>query len=205
MRRKRFAVLVATLVVVASALYGSGLMGASAEAGGDEQSFRWLAGTGMTELGFLCNLGGPPCPVAAMASSGETIEISGEGTLSIDAEDGDPEDVTGGGSFRRIDVGGAVIGTGTWTAEELISFASFGPSAGFPPTWEAGNALIEVELVSDVGGMEFDAVLRVGCILDPTDPDLPAGAIEGVRLDVEDLLNFDQDLERSTLFIRLAG
>ncbi len=172
----------------------------------DEQSYRWLAGTGMTEFGFLCNLGDPPCPDAAMASTGETIEISGEGTLSIDAEDGDPEDVTGGGSFRHIDAGGGVIATGTWTAKELISFASFGPSAApFPPTWEAGNALIEVELVSDVGGMEFDAVLRVGCILDPTDPDLPAGAIEGVRLDVEDFLNFDQDLERSTLFIRLAG
>lgn len=232
MRRKRFAVLLATLVVVAIALYGSGIMGTPAEAGGDEQSFRWLAGAGMFEGGFLCG-GAPPCPGEATTGAGHpavhsaTIEVTGEGTLSVevDGDDFDPEDVAGGGSFRIVhsnpDPDLVVTRVGTWTAKELVSFRSFGASPCVTgntlaecedpdnlgtffvfdfPTAHAGLAVIEVEGVVDGTGAEFDAILTVGCVL----PGVPGAGLEGIRFEVLGGLNFDVDAERSTLFIDLG-
>lgn len=222
MRGKRFLVLVAALVVVASALYGSGVMGTSAEAG-DEQSFRWLAGAGMFDGGFLC--GGPPgCPDVATTTAGEhaaahsaTIELTGEGTLVVKDLKGElkPQkgrrSVTGGGSFR-IDHAG-VIRVGTWTAKRLVSFEDFGISpcvvgtepgcdgAVFDfPTAHAGLAVIEVEGVVDVTGAKFDAILTVGCQL----PAVPDAGLEGIQLDVLGGLNFNDSAVRSTLFIDLG-
>ena len=225
MRRKRLVVLVATLIVVASALSWSGMIGASAEADGGEQSFRWLAGAGMFEAGFLCGGGGPPCPGGATSHSatghGATIEVTGEGMLSVEGDDEDfePEDVSGGGSFRIVH--GDIVRVGTWTAKELVSFVSFGASpcvigdeegcAGnaFPfPTAHAGLAVIEVEGVVDGTGRKFDAILTVGCVL----PGVPDAGLEGIRFEVLGGLNFSEEppllnatAERSTLFIDLGG
>ena len=206
MRMKRFAILVAVLVVAASALYGSGVMGTSAEADdSDERSYRWLAAAGMTEFGLLCDLP-TPCPDVASSTARDAIEITGEGTLTVevDGEDFDPEDATGGGSFRHVDTGGEVLGTGTWTVKKLISFEEYGAAGCCPPTWRQGDALFEVELVSDAGGMKFDGILRVGCKLPGGGP-TPAGAIEGAEISVDTVGDFVAIPEdRSTLFILLG-
>ena len=136
----------------------SGATGASVEADSRDQGYRWLAASGMTEFGLLCALGPPPCPDAAEASSGETMEITREGTLVVKYKDGDlkpkkgKKSATGGGSFRHLAADGSVIGTGTWTVKKLISFDDYGPDLGCcPERWGAGNALFEVKLVSDTG------------------------------------------------------
>ena len=137
-----------------------------------------------------------PCPDAAVASTGvigDTIQLTGEGTFVVKGKKGElkpkkgKRSVTGGGSFHHIDsASGDIIGAGTWTATKFISFETFGPSsvAALPSTWEAGIAVIEVELMSDVGVIKFDAVLKVGCILPGVDFPDGAGEFEGIRIDV---------------------
>ena len=169
--------------------------GASAVADAGQVTYRYLVGTGFTERGPVCDLG-VPCPDEAVASNGDTIDMSGEGTLRL------PATVSGGGSFLQKDADGNVLQVGTWTAKKLLSFESLGPGTGTPPTWEGGDARIQVRLVADQGGMQADAILEVGCVL----PGNPPVNIEGVRLTVVDGLDFNQAVEpRATLFINLGA
>jgi len=177
--------------VLLAALIMTGVMGASADSG--HREYRFLVGAGDTGFGLLCDFG-LPCPDVAVASNGDTIEISGEGTLSIH-----PKSVTGAGTFTHNFAGGGSA-TGTWTATELLSFKSYGPSPATPPTFEAGLAKIRVHLVADEGGMEADAILSVGCIL--PEVKVPGGLFEGARLNIQGLLNFNKDQLGATLFIR---
>jgi len=205
MRRKRFAVLVAALVVVASALYGLGVMGASAEANdSDGQEFRWLAGAGDIFPGVpLCVAANPPCPDEAAAANGHIIDITGEGTLSI--EDGEPEDVDGGGSYviDELAADGSLV-IGTWEAEQLLMFDSYGPALLLPPALNAGRALILIRLA---GGIEADGILEIGCRLAP--PGEPGGGIpgtiEGIRLLISGGQNFNVPTDpTATLFIDIT-
>ena len=220
MRTKRFAVLVAVLVVAASAIYGSGVMGTSAEADdSDEQRYRWLAGTGMTDFGDVC--GAPGCPDEATTGADHeghpgTIELVGEGMLSVEAEDGedfDPKGVTGGGSFRIVHAGHADK-VGTWTAKRLVSFVDFGaspcvvgdePGCDFEfnfPTARSGLAVIRVKAVVDGTGEKFDAILQVGCQLPGTGVVNPE--FEGIKFEVRGGLNFTESATKSTLFVHLG-
>jgi hypothetical protein len=192
-----------TLAGLVFAVAVTGAMSARAEDNDTNIVFRYLVGSGFTELGQVCNLG-VPCPPAAMASNGHTIEMSGEGKLSILRENGKPRSITGGGSFIHRDAVGQVLNVGTWTAEKLLRFDPFGPGVGTPPTWEAGNANLRVRLVTDSEAMEADAVLEVGCHL-PGNSGAP-GTIEGVRLNVRGVLDFNQAIQpRATLFINLGA
>ncbi len=78
---------------------------------------------------FLASLNPAFAPAKAMAANGEVIELSATGTLSVF-----PKAVTGGGTFTHKDANGNVIGSGTWTATELLSFQNYGasPVPGFP-------------------------------------------------------------------------
>ena len=211
-RRTKLAITVmAVLLIGVISVLGMGVMDSSAEAGSKDQSYRWLAATGMTEFGPLCTFP-TPCPDAAKTSSGETMEITGEGTLRLnDKKRGRKKgrkSATGGGSYRHLDKDGAVIDIGTWTVKRLIRFEDSGPdltSGCCPERWRAGDALFKVELVSDDTGMKTDGVLRLGCQLPENKP---AGSIEGIRIDIPGVGNFDMapdpDPMRSTLFIRLG-
>ncbi len=167
-----------------------------ANAGSETLNYRWLAGAGAVDFGpgTVCDLG-TPCPDVATASNGDTIEITGEGTLSVH-----PKSVTGSGSFtHNFAEGGSV--SGTWTALKLLSFKSYGSSpaaVGLPPTWEAGKAIIRVQLF--IGGNPVaTGTLTVGCIL--PEVEVPGGAFEGSTLNVRGGPNFNKNLERATLFI----
>src|SRR2546425_6726438 len=181
-----------TLAALVFALAVAAAMSASADDNDTNIVFRYLVGSGFTELGQVCNLG-VPCPPAAMASNGHTIEMSGEGKLSILRDNGNPSSVTGGGSFIHKDATGRVVSVGTWTAKKLLRFNPFGPGVGTPPTWEAGTAKLRVRLETDSGAMEADAVLEVGCHL-PGNSGAP-GTIEGVRLNVRGALDFNQAIQ----------
>ncbi|MGH7700418.1 MAG: hypothetical protein ACREMJ_07885, partial [Gemmatimonadales bacterium] len=101
---------------------------------------------------FLAGLG-VPTPNIATASNGDRVELSGTGTLATH-----PKSVTGAGTFTHKNAAGDVVGSGTWTATELLSFRSYGPSPvpGFPPDFEAGVAEIKVHLSPAAGGTGFD-------------------------------------------------
>jgi len=186
--------LLVALVLACSVTGAIDVRGASAADGPGHTTFRYLVGAGFTELGQVCDLG-IPCPDEAMASNGDTIEISGEGTLRL------PLSVSGGGSFLQKDSAGNVLQVGTWIAKKLLSFESLGPGIGTPSTWEGGRALIRIRLVADEGGKEANAILEVGCEL----PGNPPGIIEGVTLKVVEGLDFNQAVEpRATLFINLG-
>lgn len=152
-------------------------------------TFQYLLGTGI-----LCGLGPTACPDKAMASfNGDIIEIAGEGVLTIH-----PKTVTGGGTFVHKDSAGNIIASGNWTAEELLSFNLYpGTDPNLPPTFRGGTANIKVRLWPSGGGPSLGAILKVECTIGNT----PGGAIEGIRLTVQDGLNFNQEVSGFTVFI----
>jgi hypothetical protein len=131
-----------------------------------------------------------------MASNGDVVELSGTGTLSVF-----PKAVTGGGTFTHKDASGNVVGSGTWTATELLSFQNYGasPVTGFPPTFRSGNALIRVHITAGGGTVQLDGTLRITCTLPQTG--VPGGFEEGVRLAVDEVINFNHEAGGATLFI----
>lgn len=217
------------LASVFLASFALGIAGAGtayADNGGDTGEFRWLASAGMHIGGFLCN-GPPPCPDAALESDGgdgHLMEIVGEGRLSI--RKGKRRKISGGGSYRQTDMMGmlAGLGVGTWTAEKLKSFESFGPSTAtdFPESFEQGQAIIEIRMVSE-SGKKAKATLTLGCLLPEPFMKAPDFVIEGIRLSVKGKGGQDFDMapplapfpahapnpdgtsttDRATLFIRL--
>ena len=198
--------------VLATALTATlGLTSASAHS--DSGEFRWLASAGMHDFGLLCP-GPTPCPDAAMASNGHTIEIVGEGTLRIKDDKHKKKGhghkhkgkVSGNGSYRHTDSAGMVVDVGTWTAKKLMDFESFGPSTMLPSHWLQGLALIRIHMVSQFGDMEAIAELELGCRLPDAETLLsPDTVIEGIRLKVKGGLNFDMALDpRATLFLQIS-
>ena len=137
-------------------------------------------------------------PDKTVASNGDMIAIHGEGTLSIHSKS-----VTGHGEFEHTNAAGTLLASGTWDALALNSFKSFGPSAdpGFPPNFEAGLAVLQIHLSPDGGGAGFDAILQITCVLPGAKA--PAGYEEGVRVVVQDVINFNKQVFGQTLFIRL--
>ena len=151
-------------------------------------TFQFLIGTGP-----LCSQPVPnPCPDVARADNGDTVAITGQGTLSFQ-----PSSVTGSGTFVHKAPDGTVKAMGTWTAVMLMSFKSFGNSAPLPANFVGGQALILVELL--VGGtIVHTAVLTVIC--DVGTP--PTGLMEGIRLAVQDTpFNFNKQVSGITVFI----
>ena len=138
----------------------------------------------------LCDIA--PCPDVATASNGDTVTISGSGTLTIH-----PDSVTGSGTFVHKDSAGNVKASGTWTALSLMSFVSFGSGSaqGLPSDLEGGKAVILVHLSAGP-----NAVFTVVCALGSP----PSGFAEGIRLNVQDIINFNKQVSGVTLLIRTA-
>jgi hypothetical protein len=75
---------------------------------------------------FLCDPSdSTTCPAVARAANGETIEISGAGTLGTANKS-----VTAAGAFTVKSPNGYVVTTGVWTATGLVSFESYGIAPG---------------------------------------------------------------------------
>ena len=169
-------------LVVALVLAGSisGIVAAHADSG--SQSFLYFAGAGP-----VCALGPGACPDVARADNGDTVEIAGSGTLSIHAKT-----VSGVGTFVHRAQDGTLRGEGTWTATDLLSFNSYGTQPDLPPNLFGGLARIRVHLSAG-----FDAVLEIDCEIGKA----PGGHAEGVRLAVDNGLNFNQKMSGFTVFV----
>ena len=176
---KKLSALVGAFVLVLSLAIG---MSAYADSGA--RTYTYLLGTS-----FLCGLDPSACPDIARAPNGDTVTITGAGTFSIH-----PKSVTGGGGFVHKNAAGAVLVSGTWTATQLLAFHSFGNQPDLPPELEGGHALIRVHLSPG-----FDAILQVDCAIGK----VPPGHGEGVRLAVQNVLNFNEKVSGFTVFIRM--
>ena len=178
---------VSFLATFAMALLLSGATGAWADSGSAARVY-------LLGVDPLCGLDPSACPAVAMAANGDTIELTGSGTLSIH-----PKSVSGGGTFTHKDSSGAVLGSGTWTATQLLAFKSYvvDPALGLPENFDAGYTRMRVHLTPTSGGPGFDAILEVDCEFNLN----PPGHAEGVRLAVQGGLNFNKKVSGFTLFI----
>jgi len=141
----------------------------------------------------LCGLALNACPDVAMAPNGDTLAIAGSGTLSIG-----PKTATGGGTFTHKTAAGVVFATGRWTATGLAGFHSFGSAAaqGLPPNLFGGLAILNVHIVT-ASRLEADGLLTITCTLGDH---IPSGATEGIRLNVQDIINFNKEVSGFTVF-----
>ncbi len=145
----------------------------------------------------------------AMAANGHTMYVtsdnvepffSGEeggadgNTLSVH-----PKSVKGTGVFSHYDENDGLVAEGTWTATKLLSFKNYGPAED--PTFpfadgRAGFANIRITLYPVVGEA-FDATLQIRCLLPGNDSTPPKWA-EGIRITVQDGLNFNKTFQLPT-------
>lgn len=134
------------------------------------------------------------CPAVAMADNGDTVWLDGVGTFNPASKE-----ATGGGSFTHKNAAGDVVGMGTWMAVRVLGFKSYGtlefPGVG---TIEGGLVLLRVHLVGAGGAVQLDAILQIDCLVGNP----PAGAIEGIRLSLQDVdLNFNKEVQGLTVYI----
>jgi hypothetical protein len=144
----------------------------------------------------LCGLAPNACPDVAMAPNGDTLTISGSGILSIG-----PKTATGGGTFTHKTAAGAVFATGRWTATGLAGLHSYGSAAAqaLPPNLFGGLAILKVHIIT-ASGFEADGLLTITCTLGDQ---VPSSATEGVRLNVQDIINFNKEVSGFTVFVLL--
>lgn len=115
------------------------------------------------------------------------------------------------GEFIHTDAVGTVVGEGTWTATELLSFDSYGcgvvtfpdPDVALPPDFCGGVLKLRVLLTPAGTNLAIDAILTVFCIVGPNPPnshdDPPE---EGVSLVVPGAINFNQTNGGMNVFVR---
>jgi hypothetical protein len=181
------------LVTTLSLLLFSGMTSAAATSGSG--MFQWNAGGGA-----ICDLGGV-CPNVAMASNGDTVTVRADG--QFDSASGN---ASGGGTFQHRNSAGALIGSGTIAVNRLIAFSFYGcASPPFPSNICGGRAALAVQLSGHPAGdpsatLEAEGILLVDCLFGTP----PAGAKEGIRLNVKDLINFNKSVSGDTLFIKTS-
>ena len=131
------------------------------------------------------------------ASNGDRIRLSGAGPLGIH-----PKSASGGGTFTHTNAQGTVIGSGAWSVTELLSFQSYGASPLRPPTFNGGKAQLRVQLTPTGTAVVLEGIMDIECRLPGLD--VPGGIIEGVRLVVPGVANFNTPISGSTLFIKTS-
>jgi hypothetical protein len=173
--------------------------------------------------GFLCDPNdSTACPAVAKADSGETVEITGAGTLGLANKS-----VTAAGAFTEKSPDGYFVTTGVWIATQLVSFESYGldpgallrdypqfrrlglfvmagpkmpgPMAGLMagPIAAGGAATIRIRLIPDAGS-PTDAILRVNCAKGKVAENEQT---DGVRLDITGGPASDEQVSGRTVFL----
>jgi hypothetical protein len=140
-----------------------------------------------------------------VAPNGDHVHVVGGGTFSVH-----PKWVDASGTFTHLDPDGNVLGAGTWTATQLISFDFYGcrfvPALGLDLGDDSlcGGAL-KLRVVLDTPLGEFPAILTIFCVIglkapashNVIDPE------EGVTLNVPGVINFNHTAGGDNVFIRL--
>lgn len=141
------------------------------------------AGTGLTQTG-----------ARAQADNMDFARISGRGRFNSSTGK-----AAGGGVFAHTNASGVLVGFGRWTATGVQDFEPFGCGAAadgtaLPPDFCGGVLTLDVRLTGinvTTGAGSFDGVLTVTCLIGDAPEDIPAGAEEGITLDIPGAINFD--------------
>jgi hypothetical protein len=170
--------------VLALAAWSLGTGGAVASS----SSFGFHVGDALLQsLGF-------PAGDRAIADNGDTVKVIGTGSF-----DTSTKSATGGGTFEHRAPNGTLRGKGTWTATRLLTFQDYGCGLNGNPNLCGGRAALAVHLVA--GTVAADGILEVNCQIGSP----PPGTLEGIRLNVFDLINFNKTIPDSGATVFIAG
>jgi len=185
--RKKLLGLFTSLVLLASAVAPTVALGHASNA-----AYEWHVGDALLQsFGF-------PAGNQAIAPNGDVVTIEGTGTFSADGKW-----ATGGGTFsHHVAATGATI-TGTFTTDKVISFQFYGcGSEGLPPNFCGGLLKLGITATPDAApSIHLAAALTINC---EVGPDVPASVVEGVRVNVYDVINFNKSVEESGANIYIA-
>ena len=172
--------LAAALVLAISAMGA-----ATASAHTSRATYDWHVGDALLQsIGF-------PVGNQAMAPNGDVFTIVGTGSFSADGKW-----ATGGGTFSHHVAATDATHTGTFTADRVISFSSYGCGGeGLPANFCGGQLKLAITATPDAApSVHRAAALTITCVLGP---DVPASAVEGVRVNVYDVINFNKPVVES--------
>jgi hypothetical protein len=160
--------------------------------------------TGTVEFGTLESV--------ARASNGDTIEVSGSGSFSLQPKSASGDAPAIEAAFGKVprtfthrDADGNVLAEGTWEPTQVLSYRSFGSATaeqnaelGLPPRSEGGKMLIKVALNVD-GVHVHDGILTIVCELGQP----PKNSVEETLLLVQETqFNFNEPVSGDNIFIR---
>jgi hypothetical protein len=133
-------------------------------------------------------------PNFGTAANGDMVTITGHADFSVN-----PNSAEGSGTFTHTASNGSVVGSGTWTATDLLDYQSYGcgivhfPEGDviLPPNFCGGKVKLRVTLTTPLG--QLPATMTVICIIGPNPPDSAFGnkRSEGAMLDVPGVINFN--------------
>ena len=145
-------------------------------------------------------------PNVSQASNGDRVAITGGGVFSVHSKS-----VTASGTFTHTNSQGTVLATGTWTADQLLSFEFYGcgvvPALGvtLPPNFCGGALKLSVILSPSGTSLAVPGDLTIFCIIGPQSPpphDTPDG--EGIHLVVPGVANFNEIVSGMNVYIRTS-
>jgi hypothetical protein len=158
------------------------------------------AHAGSTEGTFLLVM---EVPNFGRAPNGDRVEVIGDGSFSVH-----PKSVTASGEFTHLDPAGNVLGSGTWTATELLSFNFYGcrfiPAEGVDLGDDnlCGGA-VKMRVVLDTPTGSFPGIMTVFCIVGPKAPTSHNDmSEEGVALAVPGVINFNHADGGENIWVR---
>jgi hypothetical protein len=172
------------MLLVVPALVLWALTGA-ASAATVKGSFEYHVGDALIQsLGF-------PAGNQAVADNGDVVTIVATGTFDTVARA-----ASGGGTFaHHVAANGQTI-TGTFVTTGLISFQSYGDATpqGLPASFFGGKLILSILATPDANpSVHLPAILTVECELGTP----PGGTVEGVRVNVKDVINFNKSVPES--------
>jgi hypothetical protein len=149
---------------------------------------------------YMLEMEGPNFGVAA---NGDRVTITGHADFSVN-----PKSAEGDGSFTHTSSSGTVLGSGTWTATDLLDYQSYGCGVvlgdPIPDNFCGGKVKLRVTLTTPLG--QLPATMTVICIIGPNPPDSAFGEnrSEGVMLDIPGVINFNHSAGGDNVIIQTS-
>lgn len=144
-------------------------------------------------------------PNVGVAANGDRVVVTGGGSFSVH-----PKSVDASGEFSHLDADGNVVGGGTWTATELLSFNFYG--CRFIPELDVDlgddnlcGGAVKMRVVLDTPAGQFPGILTVFCIVGPKAPTSHNDpSEEGVTLNIPGVINFNHAAGGENIYIRTS-
>jgi hypothetical protein len=143
-------------------------------------------------------------PNVAEATNGDRVSVTGGGVFSVH-----PKSVTASGGFTHTDADGNVVGSGTWTANKLLSFEFYGCGVVegdiLPPNFCGGALKLDVTLTPTGTSLALDGKLTIFCIVGPQAPTSHDDeSEEGISLVVPGVANFNKIVGGMNIYIQTS-